>query len=74
MRCYFHLRNGCEEILDHEGLEVPDLESAKTEAQIAVCELCRETGCMTDWQGWHLSIVCSRGNLLHAFPLVQTLH
>jgi len=74
MRCYFHLRSEWDEILDDEGIEVADLESAKAEALMALCELHDETCSTKDWEGWHLSIVCSQGTLLHAFPLVQALH
>ncbi len=75
MRCYFHLVNDYTELIDGEGVEVSDLESAKAQAMMAVSELQREyDGSVEDWSGWHLHIRCSRGTLLHAFPLVKTQH
>jgi hypothetical protein len=75
MRCYFHLVNGTDEILDPEGIEVSDLESAKVQALQAVSELQCELGEMIeDWSGWHLNIVCPEGTLLYTLPLGTTLH
>jgi hypothetical protein len=42
MRCYFHLVNSHEEILDDEGVEVTDLESARCQAFAAISELRHE--------------------------------
>src|SRR5215217_967352 len=44
MRCYFHLISDHDQILDDEGIEVSDLESAKTQALMAVSELQQELG------------------------------
>ncbi|MPR12115.1 DUF6894 family protein [Microvirga tunisiensis] len=75
MRCYFHLVNSHEELIDDEGVEVSNLESAKTQALTAVNELRREYGgVIEDWSGWHLNIVCPEGTLLHSFPLATALH
>jgi hypothetical protein len=38
MRCYFHLVNCHETILDDTGIEVSDLEVAKAEARKAIAE------------------------------------
>lgn len=75
MRCYFHLVSNHDEILDHAGIEVHDLESAKAQALIAVEELRAEIGTeANDWSGWRLDIVCPLGTLLHSMQLTQTLH
>jgi len=75
MRCYFHLVNHHDEIVDNTGIEVPDLESAKVEALLAIDELRQEIGEEAeDWSGWRLDIVCSQGVLLHSMPLLNTLH
>lgn len=75
MHCYFHLVNSHEELIDDEGVEVADLESAKVQALMAIRELQREYGgVIEDWSGWHLRIVCPEGTVLHAIPLHETLH
>ena len=75
MRCFFHLVNDHEEIVDNTGIEVQDLESAKVEALLAITELRHEIGAeIEDWSGWRLDIVCPKGTLLHSLPLNTTLH
>jgi hypothetical protein len=75
MRCYFHLFSDHEEILDEVGIEVTDLEQAKTEALKAINELRLEIGEeVEDWSTWRLEIVCPQGTLLHSMPLKNTLH
>jgi hypothetical protein len=75
MRWFFHLVNGHEIILDDIGIEVPDLETAKAEAQQAISELRQEYDvAIDDWAGWRLDIVCPEGTLLYSFPLSKTLH
>jgi len=75
MRCFFHLVNDHEEIVDNTGIEVHDLESAKAEALLAITELRQEIGeDADDWTGWRLDIVCSQGTLLHSLSLNETVH
>ena len=75
MRCFFHLVNGREAILDEAGIEVADLETAKAEASRAIRELRRESGGAWDeWSGWRLDIVCPEGSLLYSIGLDVTLH
>jgi hypothetical protein len=75
MRCFFHLVNSHEAILDDVGIEVPDLETAKAEAMKAVRELRQEYGgAAAEWSGWRLDIVCPEGNLLYSLKLDVTLH
>ncbi len=74
MRCFFHLVNGREAILDEAGIEVADLETAKTEASRAIRELRQEGGAPDEWSGWRLDIVCPEGSLLYSIGLDVTLH
>lgn len=75
MRCFFHLVNGQEKILDDTGVEVKDLDSAKAEALKAITELRQELGgSPEDWQGWHLVIVDPEGSILHSFALNRVIH
>jgi len=75
MRCFFHLVNGRETILDDTGIDVPDLETARAEAWKAISELRKEqNGVDDDWAGWRLDIVCPEGSLLHSLPLSANLH
>ena len=73
MRCFFHLVNGREAILDEAGIEVADLETAKTEASRAIRELRQEGGASDEWSGWRLDIVCPEGSLLYSIGLDVTL-
>ena len=75
MRCFFHLVNGHEAILDEAGIEVSDLEMAKVQAMKAIRELRQESGGTTsEWGGWRLDIVCTEGSLLYSIGLDTTLH
>jgi hypothetical protein len=75
MRCYFHLVNCHETLLDDVGIEVSDLEMAKLEARKAIAELRQEDdGSTENWSGWRLDIVCTDGSLLHSLNLNITLH
>jgi hypothetical protein len=75
MRCFFHLVNDHEEIVDNTGIEVQDLESAKVQALLAITELRQEIGAdIEDWSGWRLDIVCPEGTLLHSMLLNNTVH
>jgi hypothetical protein len=75
MRCFFHLVNGAEIILDDTGIEVSNLESAKAQAWEAIKELRREADDEAqDWGGWHLNIICPEGSLLASLPLRQSVH
>ena len=52
MRCFFHLVNGHDTLLDDTGVEVPSLEVAKAHARKAIGELQQEDdGAAADWRG-----------------------
>ena len=75
MRCYFHLVNGQNELIDGEGVEVSDLQSAKAQALMAMSELQQESvGIDEEWNGWCLHIHSAEGTLLLSIPLYKTLH
>lgn len=75
MRCFFHLVNGQETILDDTGVEVADLETAKAQAWKAIGELRHELDAAAgDWSGWRLDIVCPEESLLHSLDLTTNLH
>lgn len=75
MRCFFHLVNGWEAILDDTGLDVIDLEMATAQARTAIEELRHANGMSgEDWSGWRLEIVCMEGNLLYSLDLEPALH
>jgi hypothetical protein len=65
MRCYFHLANGHDELLDETGANVATLEEARTAALKAIDELRREDPSLQrDWNGWELRIVDEAGRVL----------
>jgi len=75
MRCYFHLVNSHEEILDDEGVEVSDLEHAKAQAMWAIDSLRNEAiEAGASWQGWRLDIVNPSGRVLASLTLEPTRH
>ena len=75
MRCYFHLVNGYDKILDDNGIEVLDFDAAKDQALTTINELKRLFGEETeDWSGWRLDIVDSDGCLLYSISLIMTTH
>jgi hypothetical protein len=75
MRCYFHLVNSHEEILDDEGIEVSNLEDAKAQALVAIEDI-REEAIQVgaSWQGWRLEITDPFGRVLASLSLEPTRH
>jgi hypothetical protein len=75
MRCYFHLVNSHEEILDDEGIEVSDLEDAKAQARLAIDDIRQEAiDVGASWQGWRLDIADPSGRVLASLCLEPTRH
>lgn len=72
VRCYFHLVNGSEEILDTEGLEVADLDQAHAEALETLHALAREDEAAAAWAGWRLDVRDASGALLFSIGLDGT--
>jgi hypothetical protein len=70
MRCYFHLVNCHDAILDDAGVEVFDMESAEAEARKAIQELRQEDDEPGDlWAGWQLNVTDAAGRVLLSIPL-----
>jgi hypothetical protein len=75
MRCYFHLVNGHESILDDVGIEVSDLATAQDLALQAIDDIREEAIQLgAPWQGWRLEIVDLSGRTLVSIPLDHTVH
>ena len=75
MRCYFHLVNSHEEILDDEGIEVSDLEDAKAQALVAIEDIREEAIQLgASWHGWRLEIADSSGRVLASLSLEPMRH
>ena len=75
MRCYFHLVNGDETILDEVGIEVSDLATAQAMALQAIGDIRNEALELgASWQGWRLDIVEPSGRVLLSIPLDPTVH
>jgi len=68
MRLYFHLFDGSEVILDHEGVEVADLGEAKDAITGDIDELKREFP-LEDRSGWRLNVTDRSGVVLFSIPL-----
>jgi hypothetical protein len=74
MRCYFHLVSCHDAILDDNGVEVADLDSAEAEARKAIQELRQEDEEPDDlWAGWQLTVTDASGRLLLSIPLATPL-
>ena len=48
-RYFFHVRDGDELILDHEGLELPDLEECSTNAEVWSGRCCTKMNIEPNW-------------------------
>jgi hypothetical protein len=70
MRCYFHLTKGDKTIRDERGLEVPDLDHARTEAIKAIAELrATQPSLAREGAGWTLIVADRSGVTLFTLPL-----
>ncbi|MPR08343.1 DUF6894 family protein [Microvirga tunisiensis] len=74
MRYYFHLVSDQTQFLDHTGLDIPDLATAKDEVQNTLAQLRRTMDDVEDWAGWRLEVVSSEGSLLCSVSLMATVH
>lgn len=75
MRCFFHLVNSHESILDDEGVEVSNLETAEVFALQAIDDIRNEAiQAGASWQGWRLDVVDPSGKVLLTIPLEPTRH
>ena len=70
-RYFFNIRNHLNEnIVDEEGVELPDLETAKTEAHLDVIDLMDSRSSALDnrWPEWSIDVCDGDGNLLAVIP------
>lgn len=66
MRVFFHLVNGTQTIWDEKGVEVSDLDEARTQALNAIREL---SDAARDWGAWRLEASDQAGSLLFSLNL-----
>ena len=70
MRYYFHLRDATEFIPDEEGIELPNLQSARVELVRALEELrITDPALAREGSGWRLEVSDSLGTVLLAISL-----
>jgi len=66
MRCYFNLVSSHHTVTDDEGLEVADMNEARTFARDAVAEMVQDgIAEVAHWRGWQMggrSGQCQRSN------------
>ena len=65
MRCYFKLVSSDQTITDEEGLEVADVQEARTLAREAITEMLQERAAeIARWRGWTLEARDASGTVL----------
>ncbi len=65
MRCYFNLVSSHHTVTDDEGLEVADVEEARTFAREAVAEMVQEgVAEIAHWRGWEMEARDASGTVL----------
>jgi hypothetical protein len=65
MRCYFNLVSSHHTITDDEGLEVADVEEARTFAREAVAEMVQDgVAEIAHWRGWQMEARDASGTVL----------
>jgi hypothetical protein len=65
MRCYFNLVSSHHTILDEEGLEVADMEEARTFAREAITEMTQDgVAEIAHWRGWQMEARDASGTVL----------
>ena len=65
MRCYFNLVSSHHTIIDNEGLEVADVEEARTFAREAVAEMVQDgVAEIAHWRGWKMEARDASGTVL----------
>jgi hypothetical protein len=65
MRCYFNLVSSHQTLTDEEGLEVTDVEEARTFAREAVTEMTQDgVAEIAHWRGWQMEARDAAGTIL----------
>jgi hypothetical protein len=74
MRCYFHVINGTARIMDGIGIDVSDLDHARTEATKAVLEMqTQDPQLARESASWALTATDEAGVVLFKIPLNTAL-
>jgi len=72
MRLYFNLKNDFDEVLDHTGLELPELYDLPLQVLGALEEISKEDPqLLQECKGWHVNIADTLGNVLFSVALGQ---
>ncbi len=75
MRLFFHLVDSQDTIHDLEGVEVTDLEQARSEAIRALADMRQEDpSAPQDWSGWTLRLTDGSGRVVLSFGLDAGVH
>ena len=65
MRCYFNLVSSHHTVTDDEGLEVADMDEARTFAREAVAEMVQDgIAEIAHWRGWEMEARDASGTVL----------
>ena len=65
MRCYFNLVSSHHIIIDNEGLEVADVEEARTFTREAIAEMVQDgVAEIAHWRGWQMEARDASGTVL----------
>jgi hypothetical protein len=65
MHCYFNLVSSHKTILDEEGIEVADIDEARSFAREAVAEMARDgVAEIAHWRGWEIETRDASGAVL----------
>jgi hypothetical protein len=65
MRCYFNLVSSHHTITDEEGLEVADMDEARTFAREAITEMTQDgVAEIAHWRGWEMGARDAAGTVL----------
>ncbi len=75
MRLFFHLVGNQDTIHDREGVEVTDLEQARTEVMHAMAEIrLEDPSAPRAWSGWTLQIADASGRVVLTLDLGSGIH
>jgi hypothetical protein len=75
MRLFFHLVDNRDTIHDLKGVEVTDLEQARTEAMRAIAEMRHEDPSAPQaWSGWTLRVTDASGRVVLSLDLNGGVH
>jgi hypothetical protein len=70
MRLFFHLVNGDDSLLDHQGIEASDIQDAEVQALMAIQALRQGTDSIDeDLKGWRLDVADASRVVLLSIPL-----